>query len=297
MVRPRNNYPTQAVWEDAEISLIKHTKCDVLSILDCCFAGDVHKGSDVYDDRTYQLISAGGKQRITQKPGPNSFTQALIDSLTDLLKDRGDKPFTTIQLVERIKQKESRRKNPPCLWHRLHRDDREILLGPLAENLEQNQPTTITPSRAFLTVRLALGNDVDLREEQIMTLGKEMMQAGKNSRLPIQRLDLVSYSKSARKRTLLQLTGGIIAAVRFQQSVKSRVSPRDEAVRENEFPVMPNSDASVPAAQPQLPTQIGAVFPQTTQTTSPLKSRKRGRSPVSDAAEVGGQTRFKGDDT
>jgi hypothetical protein len=291
MARPRSKFPTKAVWEDAEKSLIKHTKCDVLSILDCCFAGDVHKGSDGHDDRTYQLISAGGREKITQKPGPNSFTQALMDSLVDLLKVRGDKPFTTIQLVERIKQKKSRQRNPPYLWHRLHRDDRVILLGPLAENLEENSPITMTPSRAFLTIRLALCNGKDLQEEQVKALGKEMMQASKDSHLPIQRLDLVSYSKSTRKRTLLQMTSGIIAAVRFQQSLKSKPSPQDGTLQEDNFPVTPNSDASVPA------TQIGAVFSQSTQTTLPRKSKKRGRSPTSGAVEARGGPRFKGHDT
>jgi hypothetical protein len=177
-----------------------------------------------------------------------------MDSMAELLRERGIKPFTTIQLVNRIEEQKFRQKNPPSLWHRLHKDDRMIWLGPLTKLRNESHTTVVKPSRAFLTLRLALTNDDALRQEQVKTLSKLMTQASKDSGLPVGRLDLVSYSKSTRTRTLLRMISGVSAAVRFQQS--RMLTTRDETPPTTALPVTPNSDAEVVPKYIESPTEM-----------------------------------------
>ncbi|KAF2102303.1 hypothetical protein NA57DRAFT_54220 [Rhizodiscina lignyota] len=178
-----HNWQAKAVWEKAEVHLLENAKCDALSILDCCFAGDVHKGGIMDDDRTYQLLSAAGRQKPTNRPGPRSFTSALIQSLMGLLEERQGRPFTTLQLQNRISQQEHRTRNPPFLWHRLKRDERMIFLSPLAKRSRKNSLDNVEPSRAFLTFRIALSEE-RLNEKQVKELGKGITQAAETSGAP-----------------------------------------------------------------------------------------------------------------
>lgn len=176
----------------------------MLSILDCCFAGDVHKGSPADTERTYQLISAAAQRKVTSKPGEASFTRALIQSLEALLDERDGKPFTTIQLVNRIEQQEHRKRNPPRLCHRLNRDDRMISLGPIPHRSNERLPVMMDPSKAFLTIRLGLSEE-KLSHDHVKNLGKTIAKACKESGAPVRRHDLIAFSQSTRKRTFLQM--------------------------------------------------------------------------------------------
>jgi hypothetical protein len=260
----------------------------VLSILDCCFAGNVHKGGLSDPERTYQLLSAGDKDQTTQKPGALSFTTALIKSLSELLKGRNGKPFTTTQLRDHIANQESRRDNPPRLAHRLHTDDRLIFLGPLQNQKRKTTPTTGEPSRAFLTIRLALSQET-LNENQVKTLAENMTRAAKFSKANVQRLDLLNFSVSTRKRSLLQMVRkSAIPAVRLQLGGLRHI---DASLRTSDTgtPTLASSEVEVPMEDTKGVGYPNAIVPEGEQ--HPLwhntKKRKRSPTPESDGRSLG----------
>jgi hypothetical protein len=238
---------------------------------------------------------------MTQRPGENSFTHALIQSLTELLQERQGKPFTTVQLVDRISQQPSRDKNPSRLWHRLKRDDRIIWLGPLSKQLQESSSIVkeIEPSRAFLTVRLALSSNEKLPKEKIKLLAKKMTQAHKESGLPVRRMDLVNYSRSVRHPALLQRTGrGIVAAIRFQNLSKTRKLSPDEPPQNEDSPLTPNSgvDGFETPTEDYIP--AGSSNTRTTlNIPSSREYRKRKATPESSAGDARGRPRAKTDVT
>ena len=249
---PQNSIPLHAVWEEAEVHIMKNARCDALSILDCCFAGDVQKGGLEGDDRTYQLLSAAGKDRTTKGPGPKSFTTALITSLSQLQSECGNKPFTTLQLQERISNQRDRRDNPSVLWHRLHRYERPIFLAPLTEQSVQAHPNIGAPSRAFLTLRVALEEET-LNKDQVVALGARINKAAKSSGAHVRRVDLVSFSVSARKRSLFQIVRtAAIPTIRFMRSLKSETSAIEIDPDAAQLPTTPISRAESPTKKTSL---------------------------------------------
>ncbi|KAI9710485.1 MAG: Phosphatidylinositol-4-phosphate 5-kinase [Bogoriella megaspora] len=233
----------RAVWEQAEVHLMQNAKCDALSILDCCFAGDVHKSGFQEDDRTYQLLSAAGKGKLTRRPGPYSFTRALINCLTELQKEYGDNPFTTLQLQERIHNRPERRNNPPVLWHRLHRYERPICLAPLIEQTKSSLPVVSEPSRAFLTLRLALEEE-SLNKDQVTTLGSKITKAAKSAGAKVRRVDMMSFSVASRKRSLSQMIRNTtIPSMRFRHGVRSDTRPTQIDLDPRQLPTTPVSQS------------------------------------------------------
>lgn len=90
----------EIVWNSAEHN-IRCTKSDVLVIFDCCHAGALEKNiRSPFKRRAFEYLAATSAQSTTRKPGPESFTTALIWALKDLVA-RG-KMFTTQELVTRI---------------------------------------------------------------------------------------------------------------------------------------------------------------------------------------------------
>ncbi|RAL62830.1 hypothetical protein DID88_004672 [Monilinia fructigena] len=72
----------EIVWNSAE-SIIRQTRSDVLVVFDCCNAGEMErdvKASD-FTRRAFEYISATPQRSTTRKPGPKSFTSALIWAL------------------------------------------------------------------------------------------------------------------------------------------------------------------------------------------------------------------------
>jgi len=74
-------------WNAAEKLLIKHSQCDMLTIMDTCYTSDINltKTATHEDDRIYLELTASAHGRDTVGPGPKSFTAALIRALDDLL--------------------------------------------------------------------------------------------------------------------------------------------------------------------------------------------------------------------
>jgi hypothetical protein len=87
------------VWDEAEM-IIKRTQGDVLVIFDCCHAGVLAKKTRSISDRNFEFLAACGSDGVTEMPGDNSFTSALIWALKVLVKSKS--PFSTQQLLRKI---------------------------------------------------------------------------------------------------------------------------------------------------------------------------------------------------
>ncbi|KAF2238761.1 hypothetical protein EV356DRAFT_516661 [Viridothelium virens] len=274
-----------AAWEEVEIHLMHNAKCDALSILDCCFAGDVHKSVFQEDDRTYQLLSAAGKGKMTRAPGPESFTRALIKSLSQLQQEHGEKPFTTLQLQARIQSQPERQNNPPFLWHRLHRYENLIFLAPLTEQSAQTLSNVGKPSRAFLTLRVALEEET-LDKDQVVTLGSKLTKAAKSSGAHVRRVDLVNFSVSSRKRSLLQVVRNIaLPFVRFKRGLKRDLNLFQSDSYTVQLPTTRTSHSVSPPDKVSSPHRISEGSAEQAHSghapqLSPRELGKRNRSPI-----------------
>ncbi|KAK8127031.1 uncharacterized protein PG998_002790 [Apiospora kogelbergensis] len=97
---PSNGELHEIVWESAE-SNIRETKADVLVIFDCCHAGELERNvRGHWQHRAFEYLAATSAKSTTRKPGPRSFTRALIWSLDHLVKTRAH--FSTTELLRTI---------------------------------------------------------------------------------------------------------------------------------------------------------------------------------------------------
>ncbi|TGO24997.1 hypothetical protein BPAE_0090g00410 [Botrytis paeoniae] len=93
----------EIVWSSAEHN-IKNTQSDVLVIFDCCNAGEMDRsvrGSD-FTRRAFEYMAATSQNSTTRKPGPKSFTTALIWALKELVRSKPGKRFSTQELIQKI---------------------------------------------------------------------------------------------------------------------------------------------------------------------------------------------------
>src|SRR5438034_4531070 len=75
-------------WHSAE-TIIADTDVDVLVIFDCCHAGSLCRPYRSRHGRCFEFLAACTADKKTRKPGPDSFTSALIWALKELV----EKPF------------------------------------------------------------------------------------------------------------------------------------------------------------------------------------------------------------
>ncbi|RPA77094.1 hypothetical protein BJ508DRAFT_175063 [Ascobolus immersus RN42] len=92
-------------WSTIEQTLGKahgHRLC----ILDCCYSGNVSRSvfAPSQDLHNFEILSASSYGGTTPGPGPNSFTKALMWALKSLLREFGDRGFTTTHLRLRIRE-------------------------------------------------------------------------------------------------------------------------------------------------------------------------------------------------
>lgn len=120
------------VWNSAKV-IIEETKGDVLVIFDCCYAGELATDARPPPNRrAYEFLAATAPKSTTPKPGPRSFTSALIHSMKDLAKSGS---FNTQELVSRIK---SAPNFPKDQWPRLYQNEasqRKIMLPVLTQQI------------------------------------------------------------------------------------------------------------------------------------------------------------------
>jgi len=131
----------EIVWNSAEHN-IRATKSDVLVIFDCCHAGELERNvRSNFTRRAFEYLAATSAKSTTRKPGPRSFTTALIWALNDLVAS--EKRFTTQVLLSKIlnapdfPEDQSPRlseRGPACL--------RRIVLAPLNDDAVSNVSDT-----------------------------------------------------------------------------------------------------------------------------------------------------------
>ncbi|KAB8303958.1 hypothetical protein EYC80_005316 [Monilinia laxa] len=153
----------EIVWNSAE-NIIRQTRSDVLVIFDCCNAGEMER--DIRDSdftrRAFEYISTTQQRSTTKKPGPESFTSALIWALQEMIRCKPGKRFTTTELVEKIYNAPNIPdcQSPRCT-DRIHKGClRRIVLVPLDEqsttgasngrNMEEINETKDTLSVQFV---------------------------------------------------------------------------------------------------------------------------------------------------
>ena len=172
-----------ANWNKAEdILKADDIDADVLTILDTCYASNIAKSAK-QSARKFELLSACPFDQTTAAPGKESFTRALIDNLKDLVREYGEKPFSTFHLNQRICMEKLRLDTPSLLWYRLP-NDQHILLAPLKPKKSSvKQPSAVVRApRGYLTLRFAL-RDEELNKEQIEFLTRNLSRAFENKRM------------------------------------------------------------------------------------------------------------------
>ena len=226
-----DNYPAKAYWNIAERPLFEDSECDILAILDCCFASNLQKNSQETYPRTYELLTASGYGRVTAGPGRHSFTTALISSLKDLLKENGERRFNIRQVCEKINIHPERRHNPSHVWSRLKTYDHHITLAPLNSStavvMEDCNPNKTC---AFLRLRLPLTIELDnLTEKEIGKIAEAFSKAVKDIKAPIKRIDWWGLQVSGQVFSFPNAIKAIIPAVRWKRAVGA-VQPLQSSV-------------------------------------------------------------------
>ncbi|KAF2197242.1 hypothetical protein GQ43DRAFT_344045, partial [Delitschia confertaspora ATCC 74209] len=217
-----------ANWNKAEEVLRDdEVEGDVLTILDTCFSSNLAK-SGREDVRTYELLSACGFDSITEGPGENSFTRALIDALKELLEKYKDGSFTTFHLNQQILLNPARRSTPSQLWYRLRHHERHIRLAPLqpAQN-RLRKPSLPRPPRGYLTLRFALRDDT-LNQQQIEFLTQKLSDAFKNKALVgLHRIDWLGI-KPARSTHFGRAALALYACAQWKKFLNKRRQEKKE---------------------------------------------------------------------
>ena len=175
----------RAVWNHAERTLIEKVKANVLTIMDCCFAGDLMRNVPEHG-RTFEMIAASGIGAPTPEPGENSFTRCLIRHLKELaVKSAGTygSYFDTHELVECMAKE--RFDSPPRVWRRIPGSSRHIEFRKLKPKKERpTQSPSISSHARFLHLGFALKHET-INETQIRSLTKELPALFSSRGLPL----------------------------------------------------------------------------------------------------------------
>ena len=83
--------------------------------------------------RSFEYLAATQEMGVTMKPGKDSFTRGLIHALEALLKERSDGRFTTVELLNKIKEAPHfpKDQNPILVDREKKRSAGRIMLHPL----------------------------------------------------------------------------------------------------------------------------------------------------------------------
>ncbi|KAF1948219.1 hypothetical protein CC80DRAFT_521245 [Byssothecium circinans] len=240
-------------WNKAE-ALLKadDVECDVLTILDTCYASNLAKSARE-ESRVMEMLCACAIDQTTAS-GANSFTRALVDALKHLLEENKGKSISTHQLNQHICRDERRHDTPSALWYRLPNTERHILLAPLKpkNKLEEQSPTLPQLPRSYLTLRLALRNDLhSLGRDQIEYLTSSLAKAlHKKAPIGLRRVDWVNI-KSATLTPFDRAALATYVIKKWRNIVKKKQKERARQRRLDEV-CLPSEimGASLPAASP-----------------------------------------------
>ncbi|KAF2789869.1 hypothetical protein K505DRAFT_252417 [Melanomma pulvis-pyrius CBS 109.77] len=241
-----------ANWNSAEAFLRSDVvEGDVLTILDTCYASN-HTKSGNDESRTFELLSACAINETTAAPGKRSFTRALLVALDKLLKEFGDKPFTTARLNQDILRNPLRHGSPSQLWLYNERHVRLAPLKPWKDRKQKSFPLALShPPRGYLTLRFALRHD-SLNREQIEFLTKKLSEAFNNKQvIGLRRIDWLGlkparttpFGRAALALFAMSQWTRIVKKKREERRLQSTVDnvrlPRDMSVEPPEFAPSP----------------------------------------------------------
>ena len=199
--------PPKVIWNHTERKVLQAAKCDVLTIMDSCFAGGVTALVDGEYGRTYEYLGASDEKLTTPRPGRTSFTRALINALGRLLKERRGQSFTTLDL-QRVVVEEQNRLLPSkkvkkgVLLSRSNENKRRLELRP---SKEQDKYFTGDTVRAYLNLRIEL-QQYTLSNEELDDLAKLISGAVLRSKAKTRRIDHIGLQ--SREKRSLQKTAG-----------------------------------------------------------------------------------------
>ncbi|KAL9094997.1 MAG: hypothetical protein Q9165_002599 [Trypethelium subeluteriae] len=236
------NNLARASWNTAEDALIEEVECDVLSILDCCFASDIQRnekkerheeGLHTYFERhmrrdkpdlpTYELLTAAGPGHVTSARPESSFTGKLIRALSHLAQK--EKPFSTHDLNQRVIGDSDEEPNS-CLFtrdRRSHTNTRHIQLRRLDRNPRRQNSFNENPIRSYLTLKFALRTE-SLTKTQADDLAKRLTNAckGEDAIVKVRRIDWISL-RSPQRPSGIRHTMAVIRGVRkWRRATMSR---------------------------------------------------------------------------
>ncbi|KAL8848727.1 MAG: hypothetical protein Q9221_006271 [Calogaya cf. arnoldii] len=158
---PTIDEPATVVWNFAEAAL-QQTQADIFEIFDCCYAGDLGRGSGGrgFGTRCFEFLGATSSGATTKAPGPSSFSSGLIWALGVLAKESGR--FTTSTLANKIREAPNfPKKQVPILYERNDLASlQRIVIAPLLDRDEASTaiPAEMTPHQpwGFLDLRICL---------------------------------------------------------------------------------------------------------------------------------------------
>jgi hypothetical protein len=183
--------PPKVIWNHTERKFIDVARCDVLTIMDSCFAGGVSSVVEKKYGRTYEYLGASKANTTTQAPGPKSFTRALISSLKQLLRDRKGQAFTIHDLQIILSEQQYRRGNKGVLFPRSENNSRRIELRPIKRETTYFDDSKI---HAYLNLRIELKQS-ELSNEELDQLAKLVSRAVRDSEAQTRRVDLLSLEQ------------------------------------------------------------------------------------------------------
>lgn len=166
----------EIVWSSAEHN-IRATKSDVLLIFDCCNAGELERNvRSSFTSTAFEYLAATSANSTTRKPGPHSFTTALIWALNDLAVVE-DGRFTAQQLLGRILvAPDFPKEQSPRLSERGPACPRKIVLAPLnndtAGDVSDANPQDEEGIREDLSVRFVFSRRIT--EKMVTDLAVEL---------------------------------------------------------------------------------------------------------------------------
>ena len=190
------------MWNYAEAAL-QQTKADILEIFDCCYAGDLARGScgRGFGTRCFEFLGATSSNATTKIPGPESFTSALIWALGVLAKET-DK-FTTSTLVAKIKEAPNfPKRQVPVLTERNDLSTlQRIVIAPLLDAHEAStavpadeQDTTRRQPWGFLNLRFSLESCPEKAE--IAKFGMDVRRILQSTELKVQGVKWAGFYRS-----------------------------------------------------------------------------------------------------
>jgi hypothetical protein len=164
--KERNN----VAWSSAEHN-IKAKSADVLVIFDCCHAGGFggYRSGRATRQLPFQCMAACGTFGRTPKPGPTSFTSALIWALNEL---RLHHPFTSRGLLTKIKEYDQLEDpEQPALLKRDEYNDELVWIAPLKIARDESVTTKSErrdPSHEYIDLRFNYYRRVEKSDPEML---------------------------------------------------------------------------------------------------------------------------------